>query len=82
MPGNAVFSMVCRLLVKIQKYRILLEHGVVWYQNGVVNESEIEDGDVKYRNEKGLETHVFSRGGNAWVFLLLKLHEVSLLDFG
>ena len=37
MPRNAVFSRVCGLLVKMQRYRILSENGVVLGKNGVVN---------------------------------------------
>ena len=36
MPRNAVFSRVCGLWVKIQRYRILSENGVVLGKNGVV----------------------------------------------
>ena len=37
MPETPVFSRVCGLLVKMQRYRILSENGVVLGKNGVVN---------------------------------------------
>ena len=37
MPETSVFSRVCGLLVKMQRYRILSENGVVLGENGVVN---------------------------------------------
>jgi len=55
MPETSVFSRVCGLLVKMLRYRILSENGVVLGKNGVVNGvvdcSRFGDGDVKYHIE-------------------------------
>ena len=52
MPETSVFSRVCGLLVKMQRYGILSENGVVLGKNGVVNGVVKSDGDIEYRDRK------------------------------
>ena len=55
-PETSVFSRVCGLLIKMQRYRILSENGVV---NGVVKRSGIgRRRQISYGN--GVETHVLA----------------------
>ena len=52
MPETSVFSRVCGLLVKMQRYRILSGNGVVLGKNGVVERMWNWDGDIECRNMK------------------------------